>query len=272
MFSKIRQIKQLKQIPLPVIIRRSAILAICISAICYVWFKLFETGIRYEWHWNRAWRSLGRFTEHGFQPGPLLDGILITIIITFSGLIFSTILGVILSLMRLSVWPVCKKFAQIYILVLRNTPLLLELFFVYFLISPLLYLGPSGSAILALTAFESAYCAELFRAAILSVPRTQWEAGLSLGFNLRQCFFYVILPQAVRNGLPSFTNQAISLLKDTSLVSAIAVADITMRAQAIVAETFLAFEIWLIAGFIYLLLALCMALPELWLEKHQKWR
>lgn len=248
------------------------LLIICVGIIYYCYVRLSEIGWSYEWHWNRAWRSLGHFTKNGFSSGPLLEGIGLSIAITIFGLLLSTIWGLILCIFRLSNSVPLNLFAKIYINLFRNTPLLLQLFFVYFLISPLFHLGPFGSALLALSAFEAAYAAELFRGAFLTVSRAQWEAGLSLGLNLFQCLVLIILPQALRNGLPAFTNQSIAVLKDSSLVSAIAVADITMRAQAIVAETFLAFEVWLIVAAVYLILALCFSLPALYLEKRVNWR
>ena len=113
---------------------------------------------------------------------------------------------------------------------------------------------------------------ELFRAGLLSVPRAQWEAGISLGLGIWNTLRLVILPQAVRRMLPPLTSQLVSLIKDTSLVSAIAVADLTMQAQVLIADTFLAFEIWLIVAALYLALTLCVALPARWLERRYAWR
>lgn len=242
------------------------------SVIVAIWHALAATGMHYEWQWNRVWRHFGAFGPDGFAPGPLCKGVLLTIGIAILGGILSILAGLIAAFMRLSPWPVCSCAARAYVALWRNTPLLLQLFFAYFLVSPLLRLSPFWTAVLALAAFEGAYLCEIFRAGILAVERTQWEAALSLGFGVGQTLRLVILPQALRNLIPALTNQAISLLKDTSLVSAIAVADLTMRSQAIVAETFLAFEVWLIAGAIYLLLALCIAAPGLWLERFLRRR
>lgn len=258
--------------PLRVIVFRCAAFILVSSVLFWFYFELANLGMNYEWRWNRLWRHLGQWTSHGFVAGPLLKGIGMTMVIALAGFVFSALLGLAVCLVRLSAWPVWRLFAKIYISVLRNTPLLLQLFFIYFLVSPLLKTGPLATAIISLSLFEAAYVAEIFRSALLSVPKTQWEAGLSLGFGLAGCLFQVILPQACRNALPAFTNQAIAILKDTSLVSAIAVADLTMRAQALVAETFMAFEVWLLAGAIYLVLALAIALPGLLLEKRQAWR
>lgn len=239
------------------------------AGLVWLCVRMGGLGLHYEWQWNRVWRHFGYWSHGAFMPGPLCDGMLLTLGITVSGLVLSVVLGLATALLRLSRWPLCSLLAGIYIAAMRNTPLLLQLFFVYFLVSPLFGLSPFMSALVSLGVFEGAYMAEIFRGALLSVAPAQWEAGLSLGLSLRQCLFLVVLPQAWRKGIPSFTNQAIALLKDTSLVSAIAVADLTMRAQAIVAETFLAFEVWLLAGLAYLLLALFMALPGMWLERRR---
>lgn len=251
---------------------RNVIILIIIGIVVYFWGQVAEAGWHYEWQWNRVWRHFYTFGPDGFKAGPLLKGLGLTIGITALGLVFSSLLGLVAAIFRLSPWPVCSALAKIYIQLWRNTPLLLQLFFAYFLISPLLDLGPFGTAVLALSAFEGAYMAEVFRGGLLSVPKGQWEAALSLGLSVPQTFKDVILPQAAANICPALVNQGIAILKDSSLVSAIAVADLTMRSQAIVAETFLAFEVWLLAGGLYLLLALCMAIPAMWLEHIRPWR
>lgn len=246
---------------------RLAALAAALAGLAWLWWTLAAQGISYEWQWNRAWRFIGRWTAHGFVAGPLLKGVVMTLGIAAAGFCLSVALGLAAAVFRLSPWPLCRLIAVAYVGLLRNTPLLLQLFFVYFLLSPLFGLGPFGSAVLALGAFEGAYMAELFRAGLLSVPRAQWEAALSLGLDVGQALRLVILPQATRHMLPPLTSQVVTLIKDTSLVSAIAVADLTMQAQAVIAETFLAFEVWLLVAAIYLALTLCVSLPALWLER-----
>lgn len=248
--------------------RRGALL-LALAALGAVYWHLAAQGMTYEWQWNRVWRHFGRWTTHGFVAGPLLEGLCMTLGIAVAGFCLSTALGLVAAVGRLSPWPFCRFAAGAYVELLRNTPLLLQLFFVYFLLSPLLALGPFGSAVLALGAFEGAYMAELFRAGLLSVPRAQWEAALSLGFSLGEALRLVILPQAARNMLPPLTSQIVTLIKDTSLVSAIAVADLTLRAQAIIAETFLAFEVWLLVAAIYLALTLCASVPGWLLERRR---
>lgn len=256
--------------PLSCAVRRVGRHAVGIALVLagiWVWCSLDGADIlAYDWQWFRVWRYFGRWTDAGFVSGPLLDGLGMTLRIALSALVLSILAGLGAALLRLSPWPAARGLAHVSVGCLRNTPLLLQLFFVYFLLAPIIGLGPFGAAVLALGLFEGAYMAELFRAGVLSVPRAQWEAGISLGLGAWGTLRLVILPQAVRRMLPPLTSQLVSLVKDTSLVSAIAVADLTMQAQVVIADTFLAFEIWSIIAGMYLALTLCVTLPARWLE------
>lgn len=253
------------------LVRRGGLLLIGLGCawLAFVFIQNLSSGL-YDWQWYRVWRYLGVWKNGMFQPGPLLQGLGVTIQIAAAGCCVAIMAGLGAALLRLSVWPVGRGIAHLYIGCIRNTPLLLQLFVVYFLVSPVFHLGPFGSATLALGLFEGAYMAEVFRAGVLAVPRAQWEAAISLGFGTVAAFRLILLPQAVRALLPSFINQLVSLIKDTSLVSAIAVGDLTMRAQETIADTFLAFEIWILVAALYLLLTLCVVLPASWLE--HRWR
>lgn len=159
-----------------------------------------------------------------------------------------------------------------YVGLVRNTPLLIQLFAMYFVLAPILGLSPFWAAVWALSAFEGAYLAEVFRAGIDGVPRQQWDAAHSLGMPMWMTFSMVILPQALRRVLPPLASQTVSLVKDSALVSAIALPDLTMRAQALIADTFLSLELWVLTAAIYMLLTLLVSLPARWAEKHYAWK
>jgi polar amino acid transport system permease protein len=129
-------------------------------------------------------------------------------------------------------------------------------------------LSAFASAVLALSLFEGAYTSEILRAGIVSIHKGQWEAAYSLGMRTRQAYQYVILPQAIRRLLPPLTSQAISLIKDSALVSTIAIYDLTMRGRAIVAETFLTFEIWFTVAAIYLIITISLSVLVHSMETH----
>jgi polar amino acid transport system permease protein len=172
------------------------------------------------------------------------------------------------ALLRLASSSLGRLLARIYLESVRNTPLLVQLFFVYFVAAPVLDLGRFTSAVLALSLFEGAYASEIFRAGIVSIHRGQWEAAYSLGLNTPQTYHHVILPQAIRRILPPLASQAISLIKDSALVSTIAIYDLTMQGQAIVAETYLVFEVWFVVAAIYLMLTASLSMAVHRLEKR----
>jgi polar amino acid transport system permease protein len=163
---------------------------------------------------------------------------------------------------------VARAIAQVYLETSRNTPLLIQLFFIYFVAGPVIGLGRFPSAVLALSLFEGAYASEIFRAGIVSINRGQREASYSLGLSGLDTYRYIILPQAIRRILPPLTSQAISLIKDSALVSTIAIYDLTMQAQALIAETFLTFELWFTVGGMYLAVTTALSLFVNYLENR----
>ncbi|MBN2418714.1 MAG: amino acid ABC transporter permease, partial [Deltaproteobacteria bacterium] len=168
--------------------------------------------------------------------------------------------GLAAALLRLSNSLSGKSLSFLYVEVIRNTPLLIQLFFIYFVISPILDINRFASAVIALSLFEGAYMSEIFRSGILSIDKGQWEAAYSLGMKTFHIYLKIILPQAVRRILPPLTSQAVSLIKDSALVSTIAIYDLTMEGRIIISETYLTFEIWFTIALIYLLLTVSISL------------
>ena len=235
----------------------------------FAWFM--ANGIRqlgYNWQWYRVPQYI--FTSAGNQllPGPLIQGLLITIRITAISLVLAFMFGLTSALMRLSRSFLARTIARGYLEIIRNTPLLVQLFFIYFVLAPVLDIGGFASAVLALSLFEGAYASEIFRAGIVSIQRQQWEAAFSIGLNSYQTSRLIILPQALRRILPPLTSQAVSLIKDSALVSTIAIYDLTMRGQTIIAETFLVFEIWFTVAAIYLIMTLILSASVFYMEKR----
>jgi polar amino acid transport system permease protein len=209
--------------------------------------------VGYTWQWSRLWPYVLR-TQDGLAPGPLLLGLAQTIQVSLWGLGGMALGAVSLALMRLSASPVARAVSRVVLEAVRNTPLIVQIFFLYFVAAPILGIDRFVTAIVALALFEGAYASEILRAGILAVPQGQWEAGRSLGLSSWHLWTRVVLPQAVRTVLPALVNQGVSLIKDSALVSTIAVYDLTMRAGAVVAETFLVFETWFFVAGMYLVL------------------
>lgn len=245
---------------------------VCLIGICSWLFSLSIEKLGYNWQWYQVGKYLYTFNEQGFQAGPLLEGLKITIIISGVSMVFSVIIGIVTAFLRLSNAPVARLMARLYLESTRNTPLLIQIFFIYFVLGPVLGLERLPSAILALSLFEGAYVSEIFRSGILSIGSGQEEAGFSLGLSKYRTYRHIILPQAVRKTLPPLTNQAISLIKDSALVSTIAIYDLTMQAQRIIAETFLTFEIWFTIALMYLIITFSLSCVVFYLEKHLQTR
>ncbi len=222
----------------------------------------------YNWQWYRVPQYMFMFDDQGFQPGPLLKGLGVTLEITGISLVLAFGFGLVTALFRISGSFSARWIARAYVETVRNTPLLVQLFFIYFVLGPILGIDRMTSAVLALSLFEGAYASEILRAGIESVEKTQWEAAYSIGLHPLGAFRLVVFPQALRRVLPPLTSQAVSLLKDSALVSTIAVFDLTMRGRAIISETYLTFELWFTVAAMYLAVALALSGVVWVLEKR----
>jgi polar amino acid transport system permease protein len=234
-----------------------------------VWLLAHGTAqLGYHWQWYRMPPFIWGGGHGGWAPGPLLQGLAVTLQITAASLVLATLFGLLTAFFRLSSSFLARALARVYLETIRNTPLLVQLFFVYFVLAPVLDMQRFASAVLALSLFEGAYASEIFRAGIVSIHKGQWEASYSLGLNTAQTYRYVVLPQALRRILPPLANQAIALVKDSALVSTIAIYDLSMQGQAIVADTYLVFEVWFTVAAIYLALTLSLSLAVNRMERH----
>jgi polar amino acid transport system permease protein len=235
---------------------------------CYFALMRGAENLGYNWQWQRLPRYLVEFSSDGWHFGPLLQGLWLTLEITVISLVFSLIIGLVSALMRLSSSPMARGISHVYLELIRNTPLLIQIFILYFVFAPILDIGRLTSAILALSLFEGAYASEIIRAGIVALPTGQWEASASLGMTRGQSYRDIILPQALRQMIPPLTSQGISLVKDSALVSTIAIYDLTMQGQQIIAETFLSFEVWFAVAAIYLLVTTLLSILVKYLEHH----
>ena len=185
--------------------------------------------------------------------GPLLEGLVKgTLPLTAVSFVLGLALALLLALMRLSGrWPL-SSVARAYVSVIRGTPLLLQLFIVFFGLPSLgVTIDPFPSAIIALTMNVGGYASEAVRAAILAVPRGQWEAAMTVGMGRRTTLRRVVLPQASRIAVPPLSNTLISLVKDTSLCSTILVTELLRQAQEIAAPSFAYFTLYGVAAVYY---------------------
>jgi len=224
----------------------------------------------YYWQWFRIPDFLYKFDDGRFITGPILQGLKITLNITWISLLLTYVIGLVTALMRLSNSLIARGVARAYLEVTRNTPLLVQIFFMYFVVAPILDIERFTAGVLALSLFEGSYASEIYRSGIVAVNKGQWEASYTLGLSTYQSYRYIILPQAIRRILPPLTSQAVSLIKDSSLVSVIAIYEMTMYANEIASETFLVFEIFFTIAAIYLALTLVLSRIVAYFEKRYR--
>jgi His/Glu/Gln/Arg/opine family amino acid ABC transporter permease subunit len=201
----------------------------------------------------------------------LLRGYEITIFLTCVTILLALALGIVLALMRTSDFAPVRVLSSAYVEVFRNTPLLVQLFFLFFalpklppLVLPLLgriswLLSPMQVAVLGLTLYTGAYTTEALRSGLLSIDRGQTEAARSLGLNYIETRLYVIVPQALRVAVPLLTSILSALFRNTALVSTIGVVELLNAADRIQQQNFRTFELFTVAGVLYLSLTLPLA-------------
>jgi cystine transport system permease protein len=199
----------------------------------------------------------------------LLKGAAYTVELSVGGMVFGLSLGFVIALMRLSRRKLLRAMARIYVSFIRGTPLLVQLFVIYYGLAQFgMRLDPIPSALIGLSLNVAGYTGEILRAAIASVDKGQWEAARALGLSWSQTMRLVIVPQAARVALPPLGNSFISLVKDTSLAATIQVPELFRQAQLITARTFQIFTMYFTAAVLYWVISTALAWGQERLERH----
>ena len=187
-------------------------------------------------------------------PKILLPGLTMTIPLTVISFAIAMVIAVAVAMVQFAKVPVLRQICRFYIWVIRGTPLLVQLYVIFYGLPKLgVILDPFPSAIIVFSINEGAYCAETMRAALESVPAGQMEAGYCVGMNYLQIMRRIVLPQAFRTAFPPLSNSLISMVKDTSLAANITVMEMFMATQRIVARTYEPLVLYMEVGLIYLL-------------------
>jgi polar amino acid transport system permease protein len=223
-------------------------------------------AMEYNWQWYRVGKYIYRVIDGEFIPGPLLKGLVVTFQLTGISMVLSILIGLITAMLRMSDSFSGRLLATTYLEIVRNTPLLVQLFIFYFVIAPIVGIDRFWTGVLCLSFFEGSFAAEIIRAGLQSVPRGQYEAASAMGFSRFNRFRDIILPQSIPLILPPMTGLVINLVKHSAIVSVIAVAEMTTEGLNIISETFMAFEIWFTVAAIYLAVTVTLSLFVSWLE------
>jgi polar amino acid transport system permease protein len=249
-----------------------AILSIIVGSSYYFFSR---RGITYIWHWESIPDMLiyyGAKSAEDAEPrlrmGILMIGFVLTLKISIFSIIFGIIIGTIVGIARLSNEPVTRWISLTYVEIIRNTPLLVQIYIIYFFVGSMLRLSAFAAGTAALSVFAGAYVGEIVRAGIQSIHKGQMEASRSLGMSYAQAMHYIILPQAFKRIIPPLAGQFISLIKDSSLVSVIALTDLMFQGQQAVARTYHAFEIYFTVAALYLVMTFALSMATQYVERR----
>jgi len=186
----------------------------------------------------------------------LPDGILITLEVTVMSIACSLVVGLITGIGRISRITIINRIATVYVEIIRGIPLLVQIFYIYYALGKIIQVPDIFAAVIAMTVCYGAYLGEIFRAGIQSIHKGQMEAAIALGLTRAQALRRIILPQTIRVVLPPLGNEFIALLKDSSLVSILAVSDLLRRGREYASKTFNYFEAFTVVALVYLVMTL----------------
>lgn len=198
---------------------------------------------------NHYWSALN------FVP----EGLLVTFQVTVLAIVFAFVIGLLAGLGQISRSKPINKISTVYVEIIRGIPLVVQIFYIYYSLGQFLKLSGVLAAVVAMAICYGAYMGEIFRAGIQSIPKGQMEAALALGLSRSQAIRMVILPQTIKIVLPAIGNEFIALLKDSSLVSVLAISDLMRRGREYAATTFEYFEAYTIIALVYLVLTLFLS-------------
>ena len=211
-------------------------------------------AMEYRWQWYRVGPFFYRIVDGEFIAGPLIRGIIVTLQLAGVSSVLAILIGAFTAIGRMSNSIAGRSIATTYLEIIRNTPLLVQLFMFYFVLAPIFGIDRFWAGVLCLAAFEGSFAAEIIRGGIQAVDRGQYEAADATGLSKFDKYFCVILPQALPLILPPLTGLLISLIKHSAFVSVIAVAELTTEGLNLISDTYMAFEIWFIVAGMYLVL------------------
>ncbi len=188
-----------------------------------------------------------------------ISGVPVTFQVTIFAILLAVVIGILAGLGAVSKIRIVNLISGVYVELIRGIPLLVQLIFIYFAIGRFINIEGIVAAIIALGICFGAYMGEIIRAGIQAIPKGQMEAAIALGLSRAQAFKSVILPQTIKIVLPAIGNEFISMLKDSSLVSTLALSDILRRGREYISRTFLSLETMLVVALIYLIITLVLS-------------
>ena len=199
----------------------------------------------------------------------MLQGALVTLEISVLAMLLATVIGLVMGLISASDYSVLKAIIRAYVYFVRGTPALVQIFLIYFALPRIgLELSSFWSGVVALAFNSAGFISEIVRAGLQSIDAGQTEAALSIGMTNRQSILFILLPQSLRRVTPPLTNEMITLVKNSSLLSVISITELTRSAQLIIAERFVPFELYAALAVYYLVVISALSLGSEYVEKR----
>ena len=251
--------------------RRSPVTAVGLYLLIvggFVWAAYTGAeSMGYNWQWYQIPKYFYILTDDGFQWGEIMVGLVKTLQLSATAFALAVLIGLLVALLRLSGLVVGKAVAIGFLEFIRNIPILVLLYLFYYVLGPIFGLNRYTASILCLGVFHGALISEIFRAGIAAVPIGQWEASKSIGMSTGQAYRYIVLPQSIRFMLPPMTGEVVHLVKNSAIVSVIAVAELTTIGRNIISDTYMSFEIWFTIAAVYMVVTLALSIGVSFVEK-----
>lgn len=216
-------------------------------------------AMEYNWQWYRVKPFFYRVVDDELIWGPLVKGLVVTLQLAAISGVFSIAIGFVTAAARLSTSLSGRILSKLYLELIRNTPLLIQLFLVYFVLAPIFGIDRFWAAVLCLSFFEGSFAAEIIRGGILGVHKGQYEGADAIGLSKFNKYRFIIIPQSLPMILPPLTGVLISLIKHSAIVSVIAVSELTTEGLNLISDTFMAFEVWFIVAGMYLVVTITLS-------------
>lgn len=241
--------------------------AIVLGVLVFLVWRGIE-AMDYRWQWYRVQPFFWREIEGEIIWGPLVRGLIVTLQIAVLAGALAIMIGFVTALARMSGSIAGRWIATVYLEAIRNTPLLVQLFLVYFVLAPIIGIDRFWAGVLCLAFFEGSFAAEIIRGGLRGVDRGQYEAADAIGLTTADKYRYIVVPQSMPLILPPLTGLLISTIKHSAIVSVIALAELTTQGLNLVSNTFMAFEIWFMVAGIYLVLTVSLSFAVTLFEWH----
>lgn len=231
-------------------------------------------AMEYSWQWYRVGPFFYRVIDGEIIWGPLVKGLIQTLKLAAVSGVVAVSIGFVTAFARLSNSIAGRIIAKWYLEAIRNTPLLVQIFLFYFVLAPIFGIDRFWAGVLCLSFFEGSFAAEIIRGGITGVDRGQYEGADAVGLNIVDKYRFIVIPQSLPLILPPLTGLLISLIKHSAIVSVIAVSELTTAGMNLIADTFMAFEVWFLVAGIYLAvtvtLSIGVSLFEMSLNKNKR--